>query len=171
MNLDYSIIQSGEKREYDSHTLILTRDGDGFVLSDCTDILERCRLAVSIEKSLVKDGTPVTYLSESNAIERLKSNSANFLILIPPFTKDTIRRFGLQGLLLPHKVTRHVIPSRPLAINVPLSLLRDPKLSRQQADEKLGELLSGKNVDRRPPGSVVDGRRYDEELLIFSQSS
>ena len=33
------------------------------------------------------------------------------------------RKFSNFGRLLPHKVTRHVIPSRPLGVNVPLDLL------------------------------------------------
>jgi hypothetical protein len=168
MNIGYKLHnENGE--EDTSDALILLGDGHRFDLRNSTDIPNRCRLAVSVEKRMVNEQHPVTYLSERIAIEQLKSGEANFVIVIPSFTKETIRHFGLQGLLLPHKVTRHVIPSRPLSLNVPLSLLRDASLSRRQADEKLGELLAARKVDRKPPGSIVDGRRYDEELLIFSQ--
>jgi len=61
----------------------------------------------------------------------------------------------------------HVIPSRPLEINVPRSPLTDTTISSREADEKLGELLADRRIDRRPPGSVIDERRYDEELLLF----
>jgi hypothetical protein len=90
------------------------------------------------------------------------------MIVLPVFTKEIVRRFGLDGILLPHKVTRHVIPSRPMEIDVPLGLLTDPNISLQEADEKMDELLVQRKIERKPPGSVIDGRRYDEELIVFS---
>ena len=115
------------------------------------------------------DGRDVTYLSEVNAMQRLKSDTANLAIALPVFRKEEIRDFGLEGRLLPHKVTRHVIPSRPLAVDIPLTLLRNATISRQEADGRLSELLARRRIDRKPPGSFVEGRRYDEELLVFSQ--
>jgi hypothetical protein len=132
------------------------------------DTLERCRIAASIEREMVRRGRKVTYLSEALAVQWLEADRANFIIGLPTFTKDTICKFALEGVLLPHKVTRHIIPSRPLAIDVPLDLLTDPEISCHEADERLGKLLMSRKVDRRPPGSIVDGRRYDEELLVFS---
>jgi hypothetical protein len=90
------------------------------------------------------------------------------MIVLPVFTKEIVRRFGLDGILLPHKVTRHVIPSRPMEIDVPLGLLTDPSISLQESDEKMDELLARRKIERKPPGSVIDGRRYDEELIVFS---
>lgn len=168
MKLEYSLSHVDPTDRYDPNTVILTKDQNGFSLRNSTNILERCRIAASIEKRMVQDGHPVTYLSEALAIQWLRSERANFVIVLPVFTKDMIRKFGSEGLLLPHKVTRHIIPSRPLAIDVPLSLLTDPQITRREANEKLGELLAGKRIDRRPPGSVIDGRLYDEELLLFS---
>jgi hypothetical protein len=49
-----------------------------------------------------------------------------------------------------------------------LNLLTNPEISREEAERQLGELLGEKRVDRKPAGSVFEGRRYDEELLIFS---
>jgi hypothetical protein len=118
---------------------------------------------------MVSDGHRVSYLSESLAIQSLTSEDTIFLVVVPAFAKETIRKLGLDGVLLPHKVTRHVIPSRPLEIDVPLGLLTAPKISCREADQKLGELLADRKIDRRPPGAVIDGRRYDEELLVFSR--
>jgi hypothetical protein len=60
-----------------------------------------------------------------------------------------------------------VIPSRPLGVNVPLDLLINH--THEEATEKLDQLLSSRHVSRKPPGSVVDGRRYQEELLVFER--
>jgi hypothetical protein len=167
MKVNYSVREKSSTGEYAPNSVILTGDGSEFSADNSTNLLERCRMAVAIEKRMVKDGHPVTYLSEALAVDSLASNRANFVVVLPTFTKETIRRFGSEGLLLPHKVTRHIIPSRPLAIDVPLSLLMDSQLSLRETDEKLGELLAARKVDRKPPGSMIDGRRYDEELLVF----
>ncbi len=113
-------------------------------------------------------GHNVEYLSEIVAMERLKSGSGNFVICLPIFTKQQIREFGLQNRLLPHKVTRHVIPSRPMRIDVPLELLKRPRVPLEEANREFGEMLAARHVERKVPGSIVDGRQYQEELLVFS---
>jgi hypothetical protein len=90
---------------------------------------------------------------------------ADIVIPVPIFSKMEIRETATLGRLLPHKVTRHIIPSRPLRLGVPLDLLISH--SREEANEKLKQLLSSRRVKLKPPGSVVDGRRYQEELLVF----
>jgi hypothetical protein len=122
-----------------------------------------------LEKHLVQQGHEVTYLPETAAIQQLKTSEANLVIILPVFSKDQIREVALKGQLLPHKVTRHVIPSRPLAFNLPITLLTNPELSCEKADRRLRDILEKRQIDRRPAGSVFDGRRYEEELLIFSQ--
>lgn len=169
MKLEYSRKRvDASIMNYDSETLILTGDGDVFSFPSSLDLFERCRIATRVEKRIVNDGHDVTYLSETIAMQRLKSGQANLVIALPVFSKNEIREFGLEGKLLPHKVTRHLIPSRPLAIDAPLELLLNPNVSCQEADGKLGDLLARRKVEKKPPGSVVDGRRYDEELLVFS---
>jgi len=169
MNLDYSVSQLDVTDiAFDPGTVVLTKDGEEFSLRRPMGVLQQCRTATNIERQMVRNGHKVAYLSESHAIEWLTSGNANFVIVLPSVSKDTIRRFGTEGLLLPHKVTRHVIPSRPMEIDVPLSLLTDPNLSLQEANARLDELLLRRKIDRRPPGSVIDGRRYDEELIVFA---
>ncbi len=154
--------------DYDTETLILTGDGDVYSFPSSLDSFERCRIATRVEKRIVNDGHDVTYLSEAVAMQHLKSGQANLVIALPVFSKGEIREFGLERRLLPHKVTRHVIPSRPLEIDAPLELLLNPNISCQEANRKLGDLLARRKVEKKPPGSVVDGRHYDEELLVFS---
>jgi len=171
---DNGIEGSKEEREvanmtYNQHAIILTDKGSRFVLPESVEMIDRAKTAVRLEKAMLKAGHSVEYHSEIVAFERLKSGRANFVISLPIFSKQQIREFGLQKRLLPHKVTRHVVPSRPLRVDIPLELLRDQTKSRVEAEKKLGEMLAVKHVERKPPGSVVDGRRYQEELLLFSQ--
>ncbi len=169
INLNYSKHKvNAATMSYDAESFILTKDGNTFSLSSL-DPVDRCRTAINIENQLVNDGHSVTYVSEANAIQSLKSNKANLAIAMPVFRKEEIRDFGLNGRLLPHKVTRHIIPSRPLAVDIPLTLLTNTTIPIEDANNKLSELLASRRIDRKPPGSIVEGRRYDEELLVFSR--
>ncbi len=153
---------------YDSRSIILIKNGATFSYHDPIDPVEHVRTAVRLEKSMVKKGYTVSYVPEIVAVQRLKSGEMNFMIPISIFTKQQIREFGVKGQLLPHKVTRHVVPSRPLGINVPLPLLMDRFISREEAEGKLSELLAARRIEKKPPGFVVDGRQYEEDLLVFS---
>jgi hypothetical protein len=151
-----------------SDYVILTSNGMSYSYPRDMDAIERARIAIAIERALTKRGYHVDYLSESMALQNLKSGRANFIIAVPVFTKQQIREFGVRRLLLPHKTTRHVMPSRPLRIDVPLDMLIKEDLSQAEADLELRKLLSTRRTERKPPGSVVDGRRYEEELLVFA---
>ena len=157
-----------EHLTFNSQTIILTGNGIQYSLPQSSNSSEFARTAVMLERSLVKKGHHVDYLSETVAIQMLRAGGAYFVILVPIFSKQQIRELGIRGFLLPQKVTRHVMPSRPLRIDIPLALLTDPATSLEEANRRLGEALSTRHVDRKPPGSVVDGRRYEEELLVFA---
>ena len=152
----------------ETQTIILTSTETAFSLTQPLEPVEQARTAVLVEKSMAKLGHVAEYLSEIVAIQNLRAGKRNLVISRPVYTKRQIRDLGQRGLLLPHKVTRHVIPSRPLHINVPLQILKDATISQQEADRKLGNLLAERQVERKDPGSIVDGRRYEEELLVFS---
>lgn len=145
------------------NTAIITQDS-AFELTDVTDRLSRSQWAVRIEKYMTERGFTVEYAPDNVVNQYIRSN-ANIIIPVPIFSKTEIRETSMSGRLLPHKVTRHVIPSRPLKLDVPLDFLIGH--SHEKANEKLDQLLSSRHVDRKPPGSVVDGRRYQEELLVF----
>ena len=142
---------------------IITKQSN-FALTVESDRLAKSQLAVKIERYISGQGQYCEYGADDTAEQRLNSN-ANMVIPVPIFSKTEIRETATAGRLLPHKVTRHIIPSRPLGLNVPLDLLVN--YTREEASEKLDHFLSSRHVDRKPPGSVVDGRRYQEELLVF----
>ena len=151
-----------------SCNIILTRNGMAYSLPPDSDQIEHAKAAVMLERALTMQGYHADYFSEDVALRNLKSGSVNFIITVPVFTKQQIREFGVRQLLLPHKTTRHVMPSRPLRIDIPLDMLTKQRVSQAQADLELRDLLSSRRAETKPPGSVVDGRRYEEELLVFS---
>ena len=135
-----------------------------FQLTKAVDRLSKSQLAVRTEKYISGRGSKCEHAPENAVAEQLSSN-ANIVIPVPVFSKTEIKETAISGRLLPHKVTRHVIPSRPLGVNVPLDLLINHTC--EVAAEKLDQLLSSRHVNRKSPGLVVDGRRYQEELLVF----
>ncbi|HMK83730.1 MAG TPA: ParB N-terminal domain-containing protein [Candidatus Bathyarchaeia archaeon] len=149
-----------------NHAMIITKRSV-FDQTESSDPLYKARLAVKIERALIKQGFKIQYEPENTMEERLENGTSTLVIPLPIFTKTDIRRIALSRQLLPHKVTRHLIPSRPLCLNVPLPLLLD-RTDLKNANKKLDAFLSGRRIDRKPPGSIVDGRRYQEELLVFS---
>jgi hypothetical protein len=135
-----------------------------FQIAGETDRHSRSQLAVRMERHISSRGFVCEYAPE-NAVAHWPSSIANIVIPVPVFSKTEIRETATSGRLLPHKVTRHIIPSRPLKLDVPLDLLID--YSCEEANLKLDQLLLSRHLHRKPPGSVVDGRRYQEELLVF----
>ena len=65
------------------------------------------------------------------------------------------------------KVTRHVIPARPLAVNAPLEMLADRTMSLEDRNRKFVASLRARRFTRRPVGAVIENRRYDEAILAF----
>jgi len=152
----------------DPRTVIFTTNGNSYRLEKPSDPIELTNTAVVLERAMSARGYHVNYLSEGAAFQKLNSGNEAVVIAVPVFTKQQIRKFGVEGLLLPHKVTRHTMPSRPLRMNVPLRMLMQENTTQSEADQELRALLSTRRVERKPPGSVVDGRRYEEELLVFT---
>ena len=155
------------KARSDPRAIIFTKDGYCFNLQQSSDAVEFTRTAVNLERELTTRGCHVDYQPESVAFQQLISGSTDLVIAVPVFTKQQIRQLGVAGLLLPHKVTRHVMPSRPMRVDIPLHMLMREDASQAQADQELRAFLSTRSVEKKPPGSVVDGRRYEEELLVF----
>jgi hypothetical protein len=168
-NLNYTVEEIGTANPTSgSRPIILTQKGKQYALRHDSSPINVARTAVALEKAVAGRGYHADYLPEDVALQNLKQERVNFVIAVPVFTKQQIRDFGTSGPLLPHKTTRHVIPSRPLRIDIPLGLLRETHLSQVEADVELREILSTRRVESKPPGSVVDGRRYEEELLVFT---
>ena len=157
-----------EQLDPDYRTIILTKNGARYSLQQPRSPTEFTRTAITLEKAIVALGHHVDYQTEEVAIQSLKSGKVDLVIRVPIFAKQQITDFGVHGSLLPHKVTRHIMPSRPLRIDIPLDMLTEQGVSEQEANRKLDELLSARSIQERPPGSVVDGRRYEEQTLIFN---
>ncbi len=118
----------------------------------------------NIENIAVNKGFTVEYHTEKDALSLARNGEA--ITLIPPtITKNEVREVALRGEVFIHKATRHVIPARPLRVNVPLEWLVG-NINLEEIQRKLVEQLSNRKIKILPPGTILD-RRYEEELYVF----
>jgi len=133
--------------------------GDGWQVYEVLKTAERCARQL---------GLTVTFETEHDALEMLANKKIDAIITLPKIDKESVREAGLTGQLLPHKVTRHVIPARPLGVNVPLRTLTDANVSLEEANRQFIASLQAREITRRPSGSVIGDRRYEEETFLFN---
>ena len=110
----------------------------------------------------------VAFETEQDAIKKLMNGMTDAIITLPKIDKASIRTAGLTGRLLPHKVTRHIIPARPLMVNIPVSTLTDETTTLREANEHFVARLRTRGMIQKPAGTVIEGRRYEEETYIFN---
>jgi len=132
-------------------------------LKEAYDIIGR------IEERMKRSGLRIKYETESDALENLRKGRVNAVLCTPRLGKKEIVEAAISGQVLASKATRHIIPARLMNLNVPLNFLRDDKRLLSEVNEKLNHMLQKKHLKRLPPGRLLDGRRYEEELYIFEE--
>ena len=120
-----------------------------------------------IEEGLKRLNLKVEYETEIDAFKKLSSHAVNAVLLTPKLSKENIIKTALSGRVFAHKATRHVIPARPLYVNVPLSLLSSENISLSEANEQLREILTKKKLKLIRAGSIIEDRRYEEDTYLF----
>lgn len=129
---------------------------------------EAYAIVEKIEQRLRGAGFMLRYETESDALQSLQEGRIDAVLCTPKVDKKDIIEAAMSGHIFAYKATRHVIPTRPLNVNVPLSLLKQ-KRSLEDVNNELRKRLQKRNLRRLPPGSVVEGRRYEEELYVFEE--
>jgi hypothetical protein len=119
-----------------------------------------------IELKLRSKGYSISYDTEKSAKETVYSSKVSAALITPIVSKEEVVKTALAGQVFPPKTTRHVIPARPMFINVPLEWLCDD-LSLSEANKRLLKLLSSKKIRHLSSGQVLD-RLYEEELYMFT---
>jgi len=122
----------------------------------------------AIEERLKTTGFEVKYETESDAHQRLNKHQVDAVLYTPRLTKQAIIETARLGKIFAYKATRHVIPARPMHLCLPLSLLKD-KRPLSNLNKKLKNTLAKKKVKHLPPGSLFEGRRYEEDLYVFER--
>ncbi len=114
---------------------------------------------------LRRRGSMIRYDTENEAQKKVNDGRISIGLATPVISKSEIVEVALSGRIFAPKSTRHIIPARPMAVNIPTDWLWGD-LSLGETNRRMVDLLKSKRIERLPPGQVLD-RKYDEELFVF----
>jgi len=140
---------------------LIVKGHDQFV-----DIVKASKELYGVETALRGYGAKISYMTEGDALKSFTSSETNVLITTILLSKDEVVDIALKGELLAPKSTRHIIPIRPLSVNVPLEILTY-SIDLQGMLNWLTEFLNKRDIVIVEGGAVVRGRKYEEDILLF----
>jgi len=149
--------------------LLITKDQCLEVTDSHGDVRSAFAIVKKLENQLAGSGLKVGYETASDAETKLRNGEIDMILATRPIKKSDVINQGVRDEPFPHKVTRHTVPARPLEIDVPLALLEDRTLTMEKANEEFLRIMSSRKIRQMPPGSVIEGRRYDEEVYLFNK--
>jgi hypothetical protein len=130
------------------------------------DLLQQIqRQLTSLEITL--DYIPCNAVHTELFCSKLNVNQA--VVWTPRLTKKAVISAAKKKKMFAPKTTRHVIPARPLNVNVPGYWLNE-NISLEAINQRFETFLQTKQVRRFGPGQIIDGRYYEEELFVFFSS-
>jgi hypothetical protein len=118
-----------------------------------------------IESQLRSKGCSISYDTAEGAKKQVYADNGSVGLMTPTLTKEEVVHVALSGQVFPQKATRHIVPARPMMLNIPNEWLTGT-ISLEEANERVFKLLSLKKIKRLAGGQILD-RRYEEELYIF----
>jgi len=133
-------------------------------LGDAPDIKARYDAVKRIEKTLQRRHQ-MGYKADKDAKSHVDSGEYSAGLMTPTAMKEEVVETALAGRVFAQKTTRHVIPARPMNVNVPIAWLRGDA-GIEEVNGWLSEHLSARKLEKLPPGQTLD-RKYDEELYVF----
>ena len=127
------------------------------------DLVER------IQEELIGRGielkyVPCQFAQEDDFCNELGDDT--LILWTPQITKEMVVDAAKNKRPFAPKTTRHLIPARPLNVNVPTRWFRED-ISLDEINKRFINLLKKKKLKRFGPGQVIDGRYYEEELFVF----
>jgi hypothetical protein len=161
----YELVKSPED---DGGLLLIFKDTIYRIVTDGDDLVEVFKKSYRLERKLQEWGYEIQHCTESEAREHLTSGSYEATLYLPRVEKTQVIEVAKEKRILTPKATRHKLPARPVAVNAPLSMLRDKNITIDEANKKLAEQLREKKLTRFDPGTEWMGRTYDEVLYVFS---
>ena len=119
-------------------------------------------MMLDFDRIAAADGWERKFVSEDDVDVPLQSER-NIVLLVRRLRKDDVVNSARSGRLFPCKTSMHIIDPRPVAVNFPVAELGDA------TSASLKKRLEGRREQLLPPGSVYEGRRYKERLLLLNQ--
>jgi hypothetical protein len=122
-----------------------------------------------LQEIIVNHGAEMQYVpcqsvSDEGFCEQIEKNT--LVLWTPHITKDMVVEAARCGRVFTPKATRHLVAARPINVNVPIRWFRE-NVSLREINERFEEFLRKKEMRRFPPGQVINGRYYGEEVFVF----
>lgn len=136
--------------------------------SSSTDAKHIYDKLIEIEKVVLSYGFNIEYKSEPIAQESVKTGRASFALATRRLIKEEVIQVATRGEVFPPKTTRHVIPVRPLFINVPMRLLsaEGPGKDEDERNKILAAFLRQRRLVK-VRGHITLDRFYEEDYLYL----
>lgn len=159
-----------ENLDRDKRAFALISEDECYLLrGEGMDLQELYEAVGRIENALGRRNVSIDYDVRGDIFRKVGSEEVG--LLVPSASKEDVIDIALSSSVFVHKTTRHVVPARPMNIEVPIEWLNDGSKDLEEVDRKLTESLEGRRIERLPPGSLFEGRRYEEELYVFETTS
>jgi L-serine kinase (ADP) len=130
--------------------------------SNGADALKAFQSAFRLEELARNSRMKITYTDNDDLSD---VPEAGFVMSTIRVEKREVVESCQSQRLFPPKSTRHLIPSRPLGVSVPLDWLK--MKNDDQAEIAFVKHIRSKHIRRLPEGSKVGSRRYLEEVFLF----
>jgi len=127
------------------------------------DMLEKIQDKIT-KRGVVLEYIPCQQVYDNQFCEALKDQE--IVIWTPHITKEMVVEAARQKRVFAPKSTRHLIPARPLNVNIPTPWFKE-NITLEEINRRFARFLQAKGMRRLSPGQVIDGRFYEEELFVF----
>jgi L-serine kinase (ADP) len=117
-----------------------------------------------LEEGMKVDYIPCQYLQEKTFCDCIKGEE--IVLWTPQISKEMVIRAAVEKKLFAPKSTRHLIPARPIHVNVPARWLKE-NVPLDALNRRFVQFLRHKEMKHLQSGQVVNGRYYEEEVFVF----
>ena len=143
--------------------LALLRPDSAYLPEGNLDLNRAMESMLDFDRMSEAGGWKREFMPEDDVDVPLQSERS-LVLLVRKLRKDDVVNSAKSGRLFPCKTSMHFIDPRPVAVNFPMDDLGNATSAslRKRLDSIHEQLL--------PPGSLYEGRRYKERLLVLNQS-
>jgi len=133
------------------------------------DAVSAYHITNRLQNRLLREGDQLEYIPCQSVLTGDCQNPIgkdDLILWTPQISKEMVMEAVNRKKRFTPKATRHLIPARPLNVNLPMNWLKGD-VPLEIINEKFFAFLRNKGLKRFPPGQIIDGRYYEEELFVF----
>ena len=122
---------------------------------------------------MIQNGVELRYIPNEYIDDKEFNNGLkkkDLVIWTPYSTKEIVGETGKQKKVFAPKTTRHLIPSRPLHVDIPAHWFKK-NTPIEELNKRFSRFLQNKALKRFPPDQTIDCKFYGEELFVFSEKT